>query len=135
MLGGAAVYDDYGHHPTEIKSTLEGAAAISRGRLFCVFQPHTYTRTKAFFDKFARSFDAADRVILVDIYPAREKDTLGMSSKFLAGAVGEKAAYCESFGAAARLLESEVESGDTVVVMGAGNIGDIFAHLDLYVKK
>ncbi len=133
-LGGAAVYDDYGHHPTEIKSTLEGAAKVARGRLICVFQPHTYSRTKAFFDKFAAAFDSADRVLFVDIYPAREKDTLGMDSRLLADAVGPRATYCGSLERAASLLASEAKSGDTVVIMGAGNVSDIFGMLELYVR-
>ena len=73
-LSGAEVYDDYGHHPTEIGATLEGAKSSCDQRIVCVFQPHTFSRTAALADKFADAFECADKVILTDIYAAREKD-------------------------------------------------------------
>jgi len=125
-LNGADLYDDYGHHPSEVKTTLEGASHMGYERLFCLFQPHTYTRTKTLFDDFARAFDDTDGVFLVDIYAARELDTLGVSSALLAEAIGERAVYADSFRSAADLLRKTLREGDALVVMGAGNVYDIF---------
>ena len=72
-VGGVTVIDDYAHHPTEIKATLKAAKHYPHNELWCVFQPHTYTRTKAFLDEFAQALSAADEVILADIYAARDK--------------------------------------------------------------
>ena len=77
-IGGVMVIDDYAHHPQEIAATLAAAKNYPHKKLWCVFQPHTYTRTKAFLDQFAESLSAADEVILADIYAARETDTLGI---------------------------------------------------------
>ena len=127
-VGGAAVYDDYGHHPTEVKATLSGAHGLCSdgGRLFCLFQPHTYSRTKALFDDFADGLSFADRVIVANIYAARETDTLGVSSGLLAERIGKKATWAESLQGAADIIHSELREGDTLVVMGAGDIYKIF---------
>lgn len=132
-LNGAAVYDDYGHHPTEIRATLQGARALpsAEGRLFCVYQPHTYSRTKALFDEFAHAFDDADRVLLTEIYAARETDSLGVSSSLLANAIGTGADSCASLEQAAELLCREVTEKDAVVIMGAGDIYRIYDALPL----
>ncbi len=131
LLNGAEVYDDYGHHPTEIRATLEGAASLPRegGRLFCVYQPHTYSRTKALFSEFSTAFAHADRVLMVDIYAARETNTLGVSSALLAEEIGEKAYSCGTVAQAAECLRREAREGDAIVVMGAGDIYQIFGHL------
>ena len=128
---GAEVYDDYGHHPTEIAATLKGAKATAKGRLICVFQPHTYSRTAALADKFAECFADADKVIFADIYAAREDNVYGISSQRLAELVGDKAMYGESFDAIAATLKDIAQEGDTVVVMGAGDIFKLFACLGL----
>lgn len=132
-LRGAEVYDDYGHHPTEVCATLDGARGLVSpgGRLFCVFQPHTYSRTKALLEEFTLALCPADRVLLVDIYAAREIDDLGVSSKTLAERIGDKASYCASLEAAADMLQDEVGASDAVVVMGAGDVYKIFDALDL----
>ena len=130
-LHGADVYDDYGHHPTEVKTTLEGARGMCDGRLFCVFQPHTYTRTAELFDDFSKSFGDVDCVIFADIYAARETDTLGVSAEKLATAVGESALYLGDFSKIAEYLNNNVTEADTVVIMGAGDIGKLFPMLDL----
>ncbi len=78
------VIDDYAHHPQEIQATLKTAGNYPHNQVWCVFQPHTYTRTKAFLDEFAEALSMADRVILADIYAARETDTLGISSRDIA---------------------------------------------------
>lgn len=129
-LSGADLYEDYGHHPTEIKTTLEGAKGLADGsRLVCVFQPHTYSRTAALFSDFVSSLSVADRVIVSDIYAAREVDTGAVSSKMLADAIGERATYGGDVKGAADALRAELRSGDVAVIMGAGNITDIFKYL------
>ncbi|MDE7268396.1 MAG: UDP-N-acetylmuramate--L-alanine ligase, partial [Lachnospiraceae bacterium] len=82
-VGGVTILDDYAHHPTEITATLKAAANYPHKTLWCVFQPHTYTRTKAFLTDFAKALSLADKVVLTDIYAAREKNTIGISSKDL----------------------------------------------------
>ena len=130
-LGGAAVYDDYGHHPTEVLTTLKGAKSLCRdgGRLLCAFQSHTYTRTKEFLDEFVSALSVADRVYSVDIYSAREKDDLGVSAKLIAELIGEKAVHCPTFSDTAETIAREARSGDVVVVMGAGDIYKVFDFL------
>ena len=130
-LGGAQVYDDYGHHPTEIKATLGGAKELSDGRLICVYQPHTYSRTYALLDEFATAFEAADRVLFMDIYAAREQNEWGVSSALLAERVGSHAVYGGSPQRTAELLMREVRPEDTVVIMGAGDIYKIYDYLDI----
>ena len=132
-VNNAAVYDDYGHHPTEVKTTLKGARGLcgDGGRLFCVFQPHTYSRTKALFEDFADALSVADRVVLAPIYAARETDTLSVSSSLLAKRTGELAVASESLSEIAELIKKEARCGDVVVVMGAGDIYKLFELLDL----
>ena len=129
-LLGAELFEDYGHHPTEIRTTLDGARGLADGgRLVCVFQPHTYSRTAALFSDFASSLSVADRVIVSDIYAAREIDTGVVSSKMLADAIGERAIYGGDVKSTADVLRAELRAGDVAVVMGAGNITDIFKFL------
>ncbi|MBQ8141192.1 MAG: UDP-N-acetylmuramate--L-alanine ligase [Clostridia bacterium] len=123
---GAELYDDYGHHPTEVRTTLNGAEGLAEKRLICVFQPHTYSRTKELFGEFAAAFEAADKVLLSDIYAARETDDGTVSSAMLAEAIGGKAVYCGTLTQTAEVLRREMSAGDTVVVMGAGDIYKIF---------
>lgn len=129
---GADVYDDYGHHPTEIRATLAGAKALceGEGRLFCVYQPHTYSRTAALFGQFTQAFADADRVIMTDIYAAREANTMGVHSQKLAEAVGKQAVYADSLPSAVDILKQEVRPHDVIVVMGAGDIYRLFALLE-----
>ncbi len=131
-LRGARVYDDYGHHPTEIGATLEGAKTTCDQRLICVFQPHTFSRTSALADKFTEAFECADKVILTDIYAARETNESGITSKKLAEMIGEKAAYGGDLDSTATLLNETVGEGDLVIVMGAGDIYKIYGMLDLH---
>lgn len=124
---GARVFDDYAHHPTEIRASLNTARELApNGRLFVIFQSHTFTRTKAFFTEICRALSAADRVLVADIYAAREKDTLGMSAAVLAEGIGTHAAPGGSFADMAARLEGELMPGDLLVVMGAGDIDRIF---------
>ena len=135
LESGALVYDDYGHHPTEIKATLGGARGLAEGRLLCVYQPHTYSRTQALLEEFARAFDGADRVLLMDIYAAREQNEWGISSEILAERIGGKAIYGGSPEQTARLLSREAREGDAVVIMGAGDIYKIYEYLEIKEEK
>ena len=127
-VNGARVYDDYGHHPTEVRATLEGAKALcgDSGRLICVFQPHTYSRTAALYGDFLTAFGAADKVMLMDIYAAREDNIYGVTSEGLARdlntAASDKALYCPTPEAAAEAIRSIAREGDVAVVMGAGDV-------------
>lgn len=128
-VNGGAVYDDYGHHPTEISATLGGARAMAQGRLICVYQPHTYSRTAALFEEFAGAFDKCDRVIFVDIYAARESNEWGVSSEGLALRIGERAVCAHSLGDAADMVSAELGAGDIAVVMGAGDVYKTFDYM------
>ena len=130
-LNGAAVYDDYGHHPTEVQATLQGMSKMGFARIYCVFQPHTYSRTAQLADQFAGAFDAADQVVLVDIYAAREKDSKGISSAKLASKIGSRAKYIAEYQSVADLLTEQVTERDAVVVRGAGDVYQLFDHLPL----
>lgn len=127
---GFTIIDDYAHHPTEIRATLTSARNYPHKDIWCIFQPHTYTRTKAFFHEFAEALSLADHVILADIYAARETDTLGMSSEALAEEIkklGTDAYYLPSFEAIENFVLEKVIHGDVLITMGAGdvvNIGD-----------
>lgn len=127
-LNGVTIVDDYAHHPTEITATLKAAHHYPHKKLWCVFQPHTYTRTKAFFHEFAEALSHADHVVLADIYAARETDTLGISSSHLAEelkALGTDAYYFPSFGEIENFLKANCVSGDLLITMGAGDVVNI----------
>jgi len=131
-LCGADVYDDYGHHPTEIRATLSAARKMSEGkRLTVVFQPHTYTRTASLFGDFVSALSLADRIMLAPIYAARETDDLGVSSVKLAENIGKTATAYESLDAIAKALTSSTDENDFILVMGAGNIDGIFKLIKL----
>ncbi|MGN0156455.1 MAG: UDP-N-acetylmuramate--L-alanine ligase [Lachnospiraceae bacterium] len=124
-IGGITIIDDYAHHPTEIEATLQAAANYPHKTLWCIFQPHTYTRTKAFLPEFAKALSLADKVVLADIYAAREKDTLGISSKDLCDAVqkeGTDCYYFPSFDEIENFLLENCTQGDLLITMGAGDI-------------
>ena len=125
---GAAVYDDYAHHPTEINATLTAAKYYPHRELWCVFQPHTYTRTKALFHEFVEALAHADHVVLSDIYAARETDNLGISSKDIADALKEKgcdAYYFSSFEDIQDFCVEKCQKGDLLITMGAGDVVNI----------
>ena len=131
-VGGITIIDDYAHHPTEIRATLEAAKNYPHERIVCVFQPHTYTRTKAFLEDFANALSLADIVVLADIYAARETDTLGISSgdiqKRLQDA-GTTAYYFHSFDEIEQFLLKKCMNGDLLITMGAGDIVNVGEHL------
>lgn len=124
-IGGVTIIDDYAHHPTEIEATLHAAHNYPHKKLWCVFQPHTYTRTKALMDDFAKALTLADHVVLADIYAARETDTLGISSSMLAekvNALGGCADYFDSFDKIETCLLENCKPGDVLITMGAGDV-------------
>ncbi|MDO5401688.1 MAG: UDP-N-acetylmuramate--L-alanine ligase [Eubacteriales bacterium] len=118
---GADVYDDYAHHPDELAATIEAVRSMGDHRLVLAFQPHTYTRTKALFDDFVRELKKADVVVLAEIYAARERNTVGISSADLAKEI-PGAVFCETLPEVTDCLRQIVREGDTVVTMGAGDI-------------
>ncbi len=131
-IGGVTIIDDYAHHPTEIRATLTAAQNYPHGHLWCVFQPHTYTRTKAFLTEFAEALSLAENIILADIYAARETDTLGISSKTLQAEIeklGKKCYYFPSFDEIENFLLEKCINGDLLITMGAGDVVKIGENL------
>lgn len=131
-LNGTVIIDDYAHHPTEITATLKTAVNYPHKSLWCVFQPHTYTRTKAFMKDFAKALSLADHIVLADIYPARETDDLGISSKILQKeieALGKKCSYFPSFLEIENFLLKNFSPGDLLITMGAGDVVKIGENL------
>jgi UDP-N-acetylmuramate--alanine ligase len=115
--------DDYAHHPTEIRTTLAAARQRFPGRrIWAVWQPHTYSRTKALLEEFAQAFDGADHVVVLPIYAARESDTLGVSSADVVARMRHPdARLVGSREEAVALLGTEVRPGDVVLTLGAGD--------------
>ena len=131
-FNGVTVVDDYAHHPTEIAATLKAAQHYPHNQVWCVFQPHTYTRTKALFPEFVDALTHADHVILADIYAARETDTLGMSSEMIAEELKKKgcdAYYFPSFEEIENFCLDKCQKGDVLITMGAGNVVNIGENL------
>ncbi len=121
------IVDDYAHHPTEIKATLAAANKMTHNKLWCLFQPHTYTRTMALFDEFAEAFSEADKLIFAEIYAAREKNIYKISSKSLVAEIKkhhpEKDVYFfDDFSDMASFVYNNADEGDLVLTMGAGDI-------------
>lgn len=124
-VGGITIIDDYAHHPTEITATLSAAQKYPHKTLWCVFQPHTYSRTKALLKDFARALSLADKVVLADIYAARETDSLGISSETLQNeirALGHECYYFPSFDEIENFLLENCINGDLLITMGAGDV-------------
>ncbi len=125
QIGGVTIIDDYAHHPTEITATLQAAEKYPHKTLWCVFQPHTYSRTKAFMPEFAKALSLADRIVLADIYAARETDTLGISSRTLQEEIikeGKECLYFPSFDEIENFLLEHCTPGDLLITMGAGDV-------------
>jgi UDP-N-acetylmuramate--alanine ligase len=134
------VVDDYGHHPTEILATLAAARQVWKGRLIVVFQPHRFTRTKALFDEFTRSFSDADILVLNDIYPASEVPIPGINSAALWAAIKENGhPHVEYIGQVQNTLDfllTTAKPGDTIITLGAGSVYKIGeAFLEQLEKK
>ena len=125
---GATIIDDYAHHPTEIRAVITAARQMPHKKLWVVFQPHTYTRTKALLPEFADALSLADHIVLSDIYAAREVNTVGISSEDLRAEIekrGTKADYFSSFEEILEFLKTQLKEGDLLITMGAGNIVDV----------
>ena len=129
---GITIIDDYAHHPTEISATIAAARRVKHQRLVIVFQPHTYTRTKALLPEFAEALSAADLVLLGEIYAAREKDIYGIHSSDLAKKINELGTECINFNDFSEIeefLKKNLINGDLLITMGAGNIYLVGEHL------
>lgn len=132
---GVRVFDDYAHHPTEVRATLTALRAVveqgGTGRAIVVFQPHLYSRTEAFAAEFAAALSAADQVFVLDVYAAREQPRAGVSGATVADAVSAPVTYIADFSAVAEQVAAAVAPGDVVVTMGAGDVtllsGEILA--------
>ncbi len=129
---GVTVLDDYAHHPTEIAATLEAVKNTPHENTWCVFQPHTYTRTYALLDRFAEVLSQCPNVILADIYAAREKDTGLISSRDLCDKINElsgNAIYLSDFDSIEKFVEKNCKKNDLLITMGAGNVDIIGENL------
>ena len=120
-FNGAEVYDDYAHHPDELRATIETARTMGAKRLVVAFQPHTYSRTKALFPDFVRELSKVDVLVLAEIYAARERNDFGISSLDLAKEI-PGAVYCQTLPDVTAYLRSHVQPGDLVLTIGAGDI-------------
>lgn len=121
------IVDDYAHHPTEIKATLSAVRNMKHNNLWCLFQPHTYTRTMALLDDFSTAFGEADKIVLAEIYAAREKNIHKISSKTLMNKIKEKdpakeVYFFKDFEEIANFVYNNAEEGDLIITMGAGDI-------------
>ncbi|CAH2215135.1 UDP-N-acetylmuramate--L-alanine ligase [Tepidibacter aestuarii] len=124
----ATIIDDYAHHPTEVKATLAAAKNMCEGNLWCIFQPHTYTRTSSLLDEFATSFNDASFVIITDIYAAREKNDGSIHSKDLVEKIkehNENVIYIKDFNDIADYIRDNVKKDDVVITTGAGSIYEV----------
>ena len=118
---GADLYDDYAHHPGELHALLTAAMSMGYKRIVCAFQPHTYTRTNALFEDFIRELKQADIPVLTDIYAARERNHIGISSKMIADRI-EGAVYCPTLQDVTAYLKQIAQPGDLILTVGAGDI-------------
>jgi UDP-N-acetylmuramate--alanine ligase len=123
---GVTVIDDYGHHPTEIRATLQAARECGYGRVLVLFQPHRYTRTRDLMEDFAGAFGDADAVQVLDIYAASEQPIEGITGEVLAGAIqaknGGRVMYAASMAEAVERLASDARPGDMILTLGAGSV-------------
>ncbi len=132
QVNGFTVVDDYAHHPSEIKATLTATKDYPHKKVWCIFQPHTYTRTKAFLDEFVEALTLADATILTDIYAARETDTLGVSAKDISDkltALGKESHYISDFSEIEKFVLKNCSQNDLLITMGAGNVVNIADNL------
>ena len=127
---GVTLVDDYGHHPTEIAATLNAASSLDFKHVDVVFQPHRYSRLQALADDFADAFAQADKLILIDVFPAGEMPIPGVTSKMLADLVaerhpGKRVLYAPDRATLMGYLDAEVEEGDLLITMGAGDVTQV----------
>jgi UDP-N-acetylmuramate--alanine ligase len=126
---GVQIFDDYGHHPTEISRTLEGIKKSTQKRLICIFQPHRYSRTHHLLDQFTDAFDSADMVIITDVFSAQEKNNFEVSSEIIINNIKShkhpSAVYIDDKNTIPAYLIPKLKDGDLVVTMGAGDIHQV----------
>jgi len=123
---GVTVVDDYGHHPTEIRATLAAARECGHRRIFVVFQPHRYTRTRDLLDEFSSAFADADTVIVLPIYAASEEPIPGVTAEGLASRIqGPTVHYAPEFAAAVAEVATQVREGDLILTLGAGSVSQL----------
>jgi UDP-N-acetylmuramate--alanine ligase len=138
QFGGISVIDDYAHHPTKVKASLRAVRErYQPERLWCVFQAHQYSRTQSLLEEFATSFGDADKVLIPEIFAARDTEASrrSVSAKVLADRIrarGTDTQYLASFGEVCDCLEQNVRAGDVVVTMGAG---DVWKVADEYIQR
>jgi len=137
--GDIDIYDDYAHHPTEVKESLKAIKLIARGRVITVFQPHLYSRTKDFYKEFAAALAPNDILILAKIYPAREKEIKGISSELIMESFGNNSGkeiyYIDNFNDIISKLDDIKKSGDTIIFQGAGDITILCADYIKHIKS
>ena len=121
QFNGADIYDDYAHHPGELAATIEAVRTMNYNRIVLAFQPHTYSRTHALFEDFVRELKKPDVVVLAEIYAARERNTVGISSADLAEQV-PGSVFCEPLPEVTEWLRCHAQPGDIVLTVGAGDI-------------
>ena len=120
-FNGADVYDDYAHHPGELAATFDAVRTMGYERIVVAFQPHTYTRTSALFDDFVQQLQKPDQVVLAEIYAARERNTVGISSADLAEKI-PGSVFCETLPEVTAWLRANARPGDLILTVGAGDI-------------
>lgn len=129
IYNGALIYEDYAHHPSEVKTTLSAVKDMGYNKIWCVYQPHTYSRTAELYNDFLTVFDELsdrDTVILIDIYAAREENISGVTSKKLTESIGKSnVIYIDNFDKTAQYIKENVSDGDIVLLMGAGDVNKI----------
>lgn len=138
MCNGGRVYHDYAHHPDEINAIISTFNRLPHKKLYVVFQPHTYSRTQFFMAEFAESFDLADKVYLLPIYPAREQEISGVSSQVLASKIvehGKEAEVLDDFQSACEKMISTISKNDILLILGAGDIEKLAEMLKKYEER
>jgi UDP-N-acetylmuramate--alanine ligase len=136
---GVTVIEDYAHHPTEIASTLDAVRLAEPNRIFCVFQPHLYSRTQFFCDDFARVLGGVDKAVVTDLYPAREDPIPGVDSGLIVDSAQRQGfnnvMLLRDMHAVPAMLAPELQAGDVVLVLGAGNINRVAGMVLIELEK
>ena len=131
VIDGVAIYEDYAHHPTEIRASLQAAKQMTEGDVWCVFQSHTYSRTAELFSEFTEALLLADHGIILPIYAAREINVHGVSGEKLASSLGGKGTYMPDFKSAADYVLKNAKNGDLIIVMGAGDVFHVLEEMGI----
>jgi UDP-N-acetylmuramate--alanine ligase len=133
---GVTVVDDYGHHPTEIRATLAAARECGHKRVFVVFQPHRYSRTRDLLDEFRGAFKDADAVIVLPIYAASEEPIPGVTAELLASRIeGPAVHFAPDFPAAVAAVAAQVHEGDLILTLGAGSVSQLAPQILAAIEK